>query len=145
MDIRVYTDALKKIEHEIEGITKKDTMSPAELANLKEALCAAKSILDIIGELPDDANDVVSNGYQTTYNVRPGYKHEYSGYTPNYSYRPGRSMVTGRYISRGSDRYSGHSIADKLIANMERTYGECNSEHDEKFIENAIRMVEQNR
>lgn len=146
MDIRVYMDALDALEREIKGITKKDTMSPAELVNLKEALCAAKSIMDLIGELPQEANDANSNGYSSSYSIKPGFKYEYSGTMPDYSYRRGRSMTTGRYISRGYDNhYSGHSIYDKLIANMELTYDECRGEHDEKIIDTAIRMVNQNR
>ncbi len=146
MDIRVYMDALDALEREIKGITKKDTMSPAELVNLKEALCAAKSIMDLIGELPKEANDTNSNGYSSSYSIKPGFKYEYSGAMPDYSYRRGRSMTTGRYVSRGYDNhYSGHSIYDILVANMELTYNDCKSEHDEKIIDTAIRMVNQNR
>lgn len=148
MDIRIYEEALKKIEHEIAGLNKKDTLSAAEIANLKEALCAAKSIMDIIGEIPQDARDAYTNGVTGSYSLRPGFKYEYSGhmpeYMPDYSYRRGRSMTTGRYVSRG-DHYSGHSIYDILIANMELTYNDCKSEHDEKIIDTAIRMVNQNR
>lgn len=32
-----------------------------------------------------------------------------------------------------------------LIANMELTYNDCKSEHGEKIIDTAIRMVNQNR
>lgn len=146
MDIRVYEDALKKIEHEIAGLNKKDTLSVAEITNLKEALHAAKSIMDIIGEIPQDAQDSYSNGVTGSYSLRPGFKYEYPGHMPEYSYRRGRSAETGRYVSRGHDRfYSGHSIYDILVANMELTYGDCKSEHDEKIIDTAIRMVNQNR
>lgn len=146
MDIRVYEEALKKIEHEIAGLNKKDTLSVAEIANLKEALCAAKSIMDIIGEIPQDAQDSYSNGVTGSYSLRPGFKYEYSEGMPDHSYRRGRSMTTGRYVSRGHDRfYSGHSIYDILVANMELTYNDCKSEHDEKIIDTAIRMVNQNR
>ena len=89
-----------------------------------------------------------TNGVTGSYSLRPGFKYEYSGHMPErmpeYSYRRGRSMTTGRYVSRG-DHYSGHSIYDILIANMELTYNDCKSEHDEKIIDTAIRMVNQNR
>lgn len=145
MEIRVYMDALDALEREIKGITKKETMSPAELANLKEALCAAKSIMDIIGELPEEARDSSSNGYSSSYSIKPGFKYEYSGHMPDYSYRRGRSMTTGRYVSRGHDNYSGHSIHDRMIAKLEELYDESPSNYDHKVIDDGIRMIEQHK
>ena len=138
MEIRVYMDALEALEREIKGITKKETMSPAELVNLKEALCAAKSIMDIIGELPEEAGDANSNGYSSSYSIKPGFKNEYS-------YRRGRSMTTGRYVSRGHDNYSGHSIRDRMIAKLEELYDESPSNYDHKVIDDGIRMIEQHK
>ena len=146
MDIRVYMDALDALEREIKGITKKDSMSPAELINLKEALCAAKSIMDMIGELPKEANDANGNGY--SFSIKPGFKHgEYSGTMPDYSYRRGRSMTTGRYVSRGYDgnHYSGHSIHDRMVAKLEELYNEGIGPHDEAVVDAGIRMIQQNR
>ena len=145
MEIRVYMDALDALEREIKGITKKETMSPAELVNLKEALCAAKSIMDIVGELPTEANDANSNGYSSSYSIKPGFKYEYSGHMPDYSYRRGRSMTTGRYVSRGNDNYSGHSIHDRMIAKLEELYDESPSNYDHKVIDDGIRMIEQHK
>lgn len=158
MEIRVYMDALETIEREIKGITKKDTINATELDNLKDAVCTAKYILDIIGELPGDANDNASNGYHSSYAVRPGYKHEheYSGaYFPKevysggypYSYRRGRSATTGRYVSRGEnygDAYSGHSINDRMVAAIEDMYDDAKSDHERQKIDTAIRMIRQN-
>lgn len=148
MDIRVYMDALEALEREIKGIVKKDSMSPAELVNMKEALCAAKSIMDLIGELPQEANDANSNGYPASFALKPGFKYEgYSGGTmPDYSYRRGRSATTGRYVSRGYDNhYSGHSIHDRMIAKLEELYNEGIGPHDEAVVAAGIRMIEQNR
>ena len=157
MEIRVYMDALDTIEKEIKGITKKETITPTELANLKEALRAVKDIMEIIGDLPQDANDNTSNGYNTSYAVRPGFKHEaeYSGaYFPRevysggypYSYRRGRSATTGRYVSRGEnygDAYSGHSISDRMVAAIEDMYDDAKTDHERKQIDTAIRMIRQ--
>lgn len=153
MEIRVYMDALEMLEKEIKGITKKETITPAELTNLTSALKAAKEIMDIIGDLPSDANDTSSNGYNTSYAVRPGFKHEaeysgayfprevYSGYP--YSYRRGRSAETGRYVSRGYDNYSGHSIDDRMIAAIEDMYDDAKTDHERQKIDTAIRMIRQ--
>ena len=148
MEIRVYMDALEVIEKEIKGITKKESITPAELANLKEALCAAEKIIDIVGELPNDANDYSNGtGYAQSYAIRPGFKHEY--YDMPYSYRRGRSPVTGRYISRGEagrnygDVYSGHSIHDRMVAKIEEMYDDAKTDHERQVIDNAIRMIEQ--
>lgn len=151
MDIRIYEEALKKIEHEIAGLNKKDTLSAAEIANLKEALCAAKSIMDIIGEIPQDARDTYTKGVTGSYSLRPGFKYEYSGYMPehmpDYSYRRGRSMTTGRYVSRGAHdmNYSGHSIHDRMIAKLEELFDEGIGPYEQEVVHAGIRMIEQNR
>lgn len=156
MEIRVYMDALEMLEKEIKGITKKEAINPAELNSLSMALKAAKGIMDIIGDLPGDANDTSSNGYHASYDIRPGFKHEaeysgayfprevYSGYP--YSYRRGRSATTGRYVSRGDnygDAYSGHSIDDRMVAAIEDMYDEAKTDHERQKIDTAIRMIRQ--
>lgn len=146
MDIRVYEEALKKLEHEIECLNKKETLSAAEVDNLTKAVKAAKEIIDIIGEMPQDAGESYGKGVTGSYSLRPGFKYEH-GYMPDYSYRRGRSATTGRYMSRGAHdmNYSGHSIHDRMIAKLEELLNEGVGPHDEAVVDAGIRMIEQNR
>lgn len=147
MDIRVYEDALKKLEREIECLNKKETLSAAEVDNLTKAVKAAKEIIDIIGEMPQDAGESYGKGVTGSYSLRPGFKREYPGFMPDYSYRRGRSATTGRYVSRGMHdmNYSGHSIHDRMIAKLEELLNEGLGPHDEAVVDAGIRMIEQNR
>ena len=143
MDVRVYMDALELLEKEIKKLSMKGELSATEVCNLKEAVTAASKIVDLIGELPSETSDGISNSYAIT----PGYKYRYSGYIydPHMtegSYRRGRSMNTGRYVSRG-DNYSGHSIHDRMVAKLEEMYDEAKTDHERHEVDTAIRMIEQ--
>lgn len=78
-----------------------------------------------------------------------------------YSYERGRSAVTGRYISRdamphfegGTSRrfydgdihgngYSGHSIKDRMIAQLEKMYDEAQTDHERKIVNDWIRRID---
>lgn len=147
MDIRVYEEALKKLEHEIECLNKKETLSAAEVDNLTKAVKAAKEIIDIIGEMPQDAGESYGKGVTGSYSLRPGFKREIPGYMPDYSYRRGRSATTGRYMSRGMHdmNYSGHSIHDRMIAKLEELFDEGIGPYEQEVVHAGIRMIEQNK
>lgn len=130
-------------------VYKEGTLSPSELENLKNCLavvkyaaCAQKDITEF-----EDMNS--------------GMEGEYSG-------RRGRSMTTGRYVSRGmsyddnsygdeimrgdhSNRryygndgnYSGHSVHDRMIADLEREMDHASSEYDRKVIMEQINKIRQ--
>lgn len=138
MDVRVYMDALELLEKEIKKLTMKGDLTAPELCNLKEAVTAASKIVDLIGELPSDSSDTMTNSYSIT----PGYKYKYSGYIYTPHSTPSSSYRTGRHISRG-DYYSGHSIHDRMVAKLEEMYDEAKTDHERHEVETAIRMIEQ--
>ncbi len=109
-------------------------MTAAELDVLTKAVCTIEKIKQI-----EDAE----NSYSDDGN----------------SYRRGRSATTGRYISRdaaphfegGTSRrfydgggYSGHSIKDRMVAQLEKMYDEAQSEHERQTVSDWIRRLETN-
>ena len=127
MDIRVYKDALDLVEKEIRKLTMKGELTATEVCNLKEAVTAASKIVDMIGELP-----VSSESGDSSYSITPGFKYMYSGRV----HEPHVRMRRG-------DRYSGHSIHDRMVAKLESMYDEATTDHERDKIDQAIRMIEQ--
>ena len=58
-------------------------------------------------------------------------------YHVNGSYDRGRSPVTGRYVSRDSG-YSGHSINDRMISQLENMYDEAKTEYEREEVRKEI-------
>lgn len=135
-------------------IYKEGTLSPNELENLKNvmatikyAACAQKDI----AEFEDMGEGEYSMGMNSN--------------------RRGRSSVTGRYVSRGRDGsygnmnsyegqgggrgnsnryygddgmgYSGHSVHDRMIADLEREMDQASSEYERKVIMEQINKIRQ--
>ena len=134
---------LEKINDAIEEairpiLSKGAAMTAAELDVLTKAVCA----LEKVKQIEDSEN--------------------YGGYSYNdesNSYRRGRSATTGRYVSRdaaphfdgGTSRrfydgngYSGHSIKDRMIAQLEKMYDEAQSEHERQTVSDWIRRLDTN-
>lgn len=87
---------------------------------------------------------------------------ENNSYDNGYSSRRGRSMTTGRYVSRdmpmpgnysmrrshrGSydQGYSGHSISDRMVSRLEEMYDEAQTEHERQLIDEWIGRIESSR
>lgn len=87
------------------------------------------------------------NGSEMSYgnhmNYRGSYGMDYGmhGDPMGYSETRGRSPVTGRYISRGMDGYSGHSIEDRMIASLEQQMDNANSEYERQIIQKEIKHI----
>lgn len=125
-------------------IYKEGTLSPTELENLKNCLAVVK----YAACAQKDIAEFESMG---------------SGMGGEYSGRRGRSMTTGRYVSRGMDgmmnsydsygsnsyesmrggNYSGHSVHDRMIADLEREMDQANSEYERKVIMDQINKIRQ--
>lgn len=134
---------LEKINDAIEEairpiLSKGAAMTAAELDVLTKAVCT----LEKVKQIEDSEN--------------------YGGYSYNdegNSYRRGRSATTGRYVSRDaaphfdggtsrrfydSNGYSGHSIKDRMIAQLEKMYDEAQSEHERQTVSDWIRRLDTN-
>lgn len=141
------------IEDAIKPILKKgEAMTPADLESLTKAVCVIEKIKTIeqIGSYGD------------------GYSENVDDDSGN-SYRRGRSPVTGRFVSRDAyhdsganmrhyydtgastrryydgaehDGYSGHSIQDRMIDQLERMMDEAKTEHERQTVRNWIARLQ---
>ncbi len=142
---------LEKINDALEDairpiIAKGANMNAAELDVLTKAVCTLEKIHQI----------QEGGGSYDDYSRSRSYDDEGN------SYRRGRSSVTGRYISRDAmphfdgntsrrfydgemsrhgNGYSGHSIKDRMIAQLEKMYDEAQTEHERSLVDNWIRRI----
>jgi hypothetical protein len=160
------------LEDEIKAIIKKGDMTPSELESVQKAVCTIDMIekMERGGHSEGMMMDGYSNrhmpyrhmpsygsyndrSYGDEYGDHSGrrYYHDSYGYDESYhgdSYRRGRSPVTGRYISRGEDHmsyrdgYSGHSIKDRMVAQLENMYDQAKSEHERQIVDEWIKRLE---
>ena len=144
------------IEEAIKPIVNKGaSMTPAELEILTKAVCTIEKIKQI--EDADNYSDYSHNSYNggNSYN-----SYDEGNSNAGNSYRRGRSATTGRYVSRDSapyvsgyssrrfydgehhNGYSGHSIKDRMIAQLEKMYDEAQTEHERQTVNDWIRRLD---
>lgn len=144
---KVMTDLKHLLEDELRKIVEKNDISPVELENATKAVC----LMQKVQELEEWPSDDEMNGY---YSRRSYNSYGYDPYSMR-SYRRGRDMNTGRYMSRADGRmphrdhmvdvddgYSGHSIKDRMIANLEAMMDEAGGEYERKTIGEWINRLE---
>ena len=148
---------LEKINDAIEEairpiISKGANMNAAELDVLTKAVCT----IEKIKQIEDGGNSYDDYSRSRSYNSYNGNSYDEEGN----SYRRGRSSVTGRYISRdamphfdgntsrrfydgeSSRGYSGHSIKDRMIAQLEKMYDDAQTEHERQVVNDWIRRID---
>lgn len=124
-------------------IAKGASMNAAELDVLTKAVCAIETIQRIENDISEEAPRGTS--------VNDGN-----------SYRRGRNTVTGRFVSRDAvpyvdgatsrrfydgdharaDGYSGHSIKDRMVAQLESMYDEAHSDHERRILDTWLRRIQ---
>lgn len=127
------------LNNEIDKISAKNDISPSELCNMEKAFCILEKISLI------EAMD----------------KYDYEG---GNSFTRGRSSITGRYMSRDNDPYfsrsndaymypntthhqsynggySGHSVKDRMIAQLEHMMDSTDSEYEKQTIADQIHEI----
>ena len=141
---KVFKDLKRLLEEELRKIVSQNDISPVTLENATKAVC----LMQKVQELEEWPSDEEMEGYYS----KRGYSDRDS------SYRRGRDAMTGRYVSRsdgrmsnGYDRthmsngYSGHSIKDRMIANLESMMDEAGGEYERKTINEWINRLEMDR
>jgi hypothetical protein len=113
---------------EIMKLNQKDDLTPGELSSLKDAVCVMKDILKLDMMIEDVWDDGEDDGY-SEYSMRRG------------SYARGRSPRTGRYVSRENVSHrtpmrgvSGHSLHDRMAANLETMMDDATSDYERQQI-----------
>lgn len=110
----------ENITEELEKLVKKPELNPAEIKAATDAMCLLEKI------------QKVQNGMDEDYS---------EAYERNGSYRRGRSMRTGRYVSN-SPGYSRHSIHDRIVDNLEKMMDSAGSEYERNVLAGWIAKVE---
>lgn len=133
-----------ELKDELKKIIDAKKYTPENVKTLNEAVCLMNGFLDLQEKLGGE------NSYGTSH------------MNEGYSTRRGRSMTTGRYVSRDRDPmmsyqnetygrsydrsydrgYSGHSIKDRMIAKLEGMYDEAKSEHERQVVDEWINRLE---
>ena len=142
------------IEEAIKPIVNKGaSMTAAELEVLTKAVCTIEKIKQI--EDADNYSEYSRNSYNSYAPNNSFSSNENNSYDSGNSYRRGRSATTGRYVSRDSaphaegysshrfyDGYSGHSIKDRMVAQLEKMYDEAQTEHEKQTVNDWIRRLD---
>lgn len=137
-------------------VYKEGTLSPTELENLKNCLavvkyaaCAQKDI----AEFESMGSDMMDGDYSgrrgrsstTGRYMSRGMDGMMNSYDSSYD---GNSMRGGNsnrryYGNEGNSNYSGHSVHDRMIADLEREMDHASSEYDRKVIMEQINKIRQ--
>lgn len=148
---------LKKVlEKQIEEVTKKNDISPAELERLDKAVDIIKDI-ETICAMKDygDNYEEMDGGYSGRYpyymrdamprnSYRGGGSYDYGpSMYGDASYRRGRDAMTGRYVSRDPysyDRggYSGHANREDLRMDLREMMNNAKSDKERMAIQNFL-------
>ena len=153
---KTYKMIKEKLDSNICDLLKKPNMNLEDLKFLGESIDVLKDISIIEGM--EDYSEEMERGYSETSrdsrkmtaknrSMTAAYE---SGYIDGMSRARGRSSVTGRYVSRDMhhidhrdwvDGVSGHSINDRMIANIEPMYDMAETEHERSEINDVINYI----
>ena len=152
-------DALKELkkvlEEQIEEITKKNDISPTELERLDKAVDIIKDIETICAMRDYGAPEEEDYGYSGRYpyymrDDMPRTGRSYDPWDRGASYRRGRDMNTGRYVSRempryymddrsyGHDGYSGHANKEDLKMDLRMMMDNAKTDKERMAIQNLL-------
>lgn len=148
---KTYSKIEEKLDSDICELLKKPNMSRDELMMLGQAVDILKDIstvkaMDAYGGNEDDYS---SASFASRAMTRRSM--DYSrGYEDGMSMAQNRSPRTGQFVSgndgwdvhpNGYDGRSGHSINDRMIDNIERMYGNADTEHERAEIQDVINYI----
>lgn len=138
---KVMTDLKHLLEEELRKIVQKNDISPTELENATKAVC----LMQKVQELEEWPTDSEMESYYSRH-----------GYPMDRSYRRGRDAATGRYVSRDyrgpsafdrmphsyENEHSGHSVKDRMIANLESMMDMEAGDYEKQTIREWIERLE---
>lgn len=133
-----------KVEKMVKDLGEKPDLTPTEIKNATDAMCLLHKINEV--ERGNSMRDQYGEGAYAGYS---GYGHHmmpYMGYEPEDSYgRRMRSSVTGRYMAgnQSSGNY-GHSIKDRMVAQLEEMMDQAKTEYERQEIQQEIQKLRMN-
>ena len=151
MENSKYDKYRKKTEEMLDQLFAKPDLTPAEFKNANEALCTLEKLNKL--ERGDAMREEYGDNYGTYYPQMPYGASSWiasgpypdDGYGDNYGRRM-RSSTTGRYMNgpnsgqRMSGTY-GHSIEDRMVANLEDMIDQAHNEYERQQIQKQIQDI----
>ena len=124
---------------ELRLLNKKDTLSATEIKAASDAMCLLTKIKVYKegGMVEDEDGQSYMMWPRDSYDDYSSRPRMTGNYRINGSYDRGRSPVTGRYVSRDHG-YSGHSINDRMISQLENMYDEAKTEYEREEVRKEI-------
>lgn len=137
-------ESLKQtLKKELKKIADKGDMTPSELDNAYKAFCLYQMVKERL--MLETGIAGIGEGYSGRYyrdGMNYGMPDPYSYNDGGASYRRGRNPMNGQYVSRdyGNGR-SGHSIKDRMIANLEAMVDQASSDYERQQILHEIEKM----
>lgn len=130
--MRYMKDVKDMLCEELEKIAQKGELTTGALDAVDKLTHSIKSIVTIMA--------MEDSGYSSDGSYRGSYRGQsedgsYDGGSYESSYRRGRSMTTGRYISRASGRYSRDGMREKLEEMMENAPDDHTRQEIQRLID----------
>ena len=143
--------AVDALEDNVKQITRKESMTPAELEHLSKSICIIEKIKNIQQQGGDDYSE---NSYRrgrsrTTGRFVSRDDGSSQGYYDNNAFDGGSNNSSRNYRDSGnssrryydSSGYSGHSIKDRMVARLEEMFDEAQSEHEKQVVQDWINRL----
>lgn len=161
-DMKTLKHAEELIERELRKVVDKGSLNPAEMDVVHKAIDSLEKIaktektceeIKLMKERPDQYSGAY-HGMHTYPHHMPhasyGWECHSLGYPAAFEYgdmhsgAQHRSPTTGRYVSgeyHGKDHYSGHSINDRMVDQLERMMDTAKTEYERQQILDKIKMI----
>lgn len=143
MDNKIIEKTREALEEHIQMIIRKGAnMSPPDIDFLSKDLCAIETLKRIEGnDGYSEGSYARGRGANGQYVSRDGGSNASGHYRDAGSYRGGGN--SGRYYDgdSGNSGYSGHSIQDRMVDQLERMYDEAKTEHEKQTVKEWINRL----
>ncbi|WP_028130291.1 hypothetical protein [Selenomonas sp. AE3005] len=130
------------LEDALRSIAEKKNISPSDIETATKALCALEQIKVMEG------GGYSERSYRRMRSHDGSYRSHDGSYDGNYD---GGMNSRDRYFNPSHDGsrdgsydggYSGHSIKDRMVAQLENMYDQAKSEHERQIVDEWIKRLE---
>lgn len=132
-----YKKCRDKVCTMIDQLFDKPDLSPVEIKNATEAFALLHKINEV------ERGESMRNEYGSSYGANSWVAsgpYPDDGYGDNYG-RQMRSSRTGRFMDDMNHMPYGHSIKDRMVANMEDMMDQAKSNYEKQYIQSKIREL----
>lgn len=136
MESKNFDTYREKVYKLLDQLFTKPDITPTEIKNANDALCFLEKLNKI--ERGDDMRDQYGSDNYSGMPMTPYYSDNYG--------RRMRSSTTGRYMNgpNSGQTIYGHSIPDRMVAQLEDMMDQANNEYERQMIQNEIANIRKN-